>query len=200
MLSDYEKKFFSPANFFEVSVVENINAKEVVNFARNISPDVICLFGTSILNKDWLDAFPSKIINLHLGLSPFYRGSATLFWPFYYQELSCVGSTIHLAIDKVDAGAILKRIKATFVHGDSYYDITTRLIRDSIDAFPSIVKNYLDGKIIPISQEGIDGRLMRKADFCEKALVKVLDYVGDKGISVEMIDHISKLKKCHCSQ
>jgi folate-dependent phosphoribosylglycinamide formyltransferase PurN len=202
LLSDFENRTFILSNekIIKVKIVNDVNAVELVEYAKNLSPDVVCLFGTSILKKEWLEAFPNKIVNLHLGLSPFYRGSATLFWPFYFQELECLGTTIHIAIDKVDAGAILRRIKASFKHGDGYYDITTRLIRDSIDIFPHIVNDYLNGSISPIQHEDIAGRLMRKTDFCEKALIKVIDYLGPTGISTEQVNQIIRSKKCPCLQ
>jgi len=202
LLSEFENRVFISSNerFSKVNMIDDINAVEVVKYAKNLSPDVVCLFGTSILKKEWLEAFPNKIVNLHLGLSPFYRGSATLFWPFYFQELECLGTTIHIAIDKVDAGAILKRMKASFNQGDSYYDVTTRLVQDSIDIFPHIINSYLNGEISAIQQEHITGRLMRKSDFCEKALIQVIDYLGPNGISAAQLDQIIQSKKCPCLQ
>jgi methionyl-tRNA formyltransferase len=60
-----------------------INDKDILNWVLDLEPDYIALFGTSILNRDWIKNFQNKIINLHLGSSPRYRGSATLFWPFF---------------------------------------------------------------------------------------------------------------------
>ena len=33
------------------------------------------------------------MINVHLGLSPYYKGSATNFWPFVNNELQFLGVT-----------------------------------------------------------------------------------------------------------
>ncbi|NCA21623.1 MAG: hypothetical protein EBS86_10860, partial [Crocinitomicaceae bacterium] len=122
---------------------------------------------------------PGKIINLHLGLSPFYRGSATLFWPFVNRELEYLGTTIHLATSKVDAGEILARIYSDLRAGDAYYDITSRLIRESIDQFPQVVFDYLEGRIRPTRQEDFASRVYRKADFTQVALQQALDYIGE---------------------
>jgi folate-dependent phosphoribosylglycinamide formyltransferase PurN len=200
-LAKAESLMFSPndsqASKAEVDsiVVEDINTADAVAAAKSLKPDVICLFGTSILKTPWLEAFPDRIVNLHLGLSPYYRGAATLFWPFFYRELSYLGTTIHLAVAKVDAGAILKRVKATFEVGDNYYVITNRLIRDSIDQFPSVVNDYLDGKITPFAQETVKARVMKKVDFTEESLRAVLQYVG-KGLTKEMIQSITTSGAC----
>lgn len=199
-LAAAEKDFFghAPADL-PVKPFADLNAPEAIEYAKSLAPDVVCLFGTSILKDGWLTAFPRRIINLHLGLSPFYRGSATLFWPFYFQELECLGTTIHLAVKKVDAGEILQRIKADLQPGDSYYTATTRLIRDSIDAFPLTAKNYLSGACTPFPQEQVAGRLLKKSDFNEAALTQALAFVGN-GLSADTINALTASERCPCSQ
>lgn len=108
--------------------VADINDPALVEEITATGAEVVFLFGTEILAPYWLDAFPERIINLHLGLSPYYRGSATLFWPCANGEPECVGATIHLAVQKVDAGALLARIKIDPEIGDSYYSLTNRMI------------------------------------------------------------------------
>ncbi|MCP9830080.1 hypothetical protein KBZ14_04405 [Synechococcus sp. HJ21-Hayes] len=179
--------------------VGDINAPDLVTWAGWQGFDVLCLFGTVILGQHWLDAFPAKIVNLHLGLSPFYRGSATLFWPFVNRELEYLGTTIHLATSKVDAGQILARIDPDLWSGETYYDITSRLIRDSIDQFPSVVSAYLEGCIRPAYQEDIAGKLYRKSDFSEAALLQALAYVG-VGLSEAEVRRIEARRECRYSQ
>ena len=179
--------------------VEDINSPESVAWVVDQRPDVICLYGTAILREGWLEAFPSTILNLHLGLSPFYRGSATLFWPFYFKELQYLGTTIHIATAKVDAGNIIARVDADIRPDEDYYQITTRLIKDSIDRFPEQVKGYLEGRIKAHAQEAVASRVCKKADFSEEALLKMLLYVG-KGFDAEEIAHIQEKKKFRYSQ
>ena len=167
----------------------------LVTWAARQDFDVLCLFGTAILSRHWLEAFPGKIINLHLGLSPFYRGSATLFWPFVNRELEYLGTTIHLATSKVDAGEILARIYSDLRVGEAYYDITSRLIRDSIDRFPQVVIDYLEGRIRPTRQEDFEGKIYRKNDFTQVALEQALGYIG-RGLSLAELEEIEIRRKC----
>ena len=183
----------------EMRQVGDINAPDLVASAERQGVDVLCLFGTAILSQHWLDAFPRRIVNLHLGLSPFYRGSATLFWPFVNRELEYLGTTIHLATAKVDAGEILARIDPDLRSGETYYDITYRLIRDSIDCFPSKVSAYLEGRLRPVGQEDIAGRLYRKSDFTELSLRQALGYVG-AGLSEAEVKRIGVRRECRYLQ
>ena len=84
-----EKQFFKniefPENLELLSLKHgNINSQLVQEKLKEINPDFIILFGTSIIKSDILNLFPNKFINLHLGLSPYYKGSATNLFPFYY--------------------------------------------------------------------------------------------------------------------
>lgn len=179
--------------------VTDINASALVAEILEEGVEIIFLFGTVLLKEGWLNAFPNRIINLHLGLSPFYRGSATLFWPFVQDELECVGTTVHLAVAEVDAGPILERIKPDFQVGDTYYTITNRLIRQSIDALPDIAFRYLAGELVPIPQAVTGERAWRKADFSEESLRRALDNIGS-GLTEERIACIQRSRKCRCSQ
>lgn len=201
LISAESDEFASRLDSFTASPKEvtDINASELVAEALDAGAEIVFLFGTAILKDVWLNAFPNRIVNLHLGLSPCYRGSATLFWPFAQNELECVGTTIHLAVAKVDAGPILARIKPGFCVGDTYYNITNRLIRQSIDALPDIASRYLAGELAPLPQTPSGERVWRKADFSEEALRRALNNIGP-GLTVEQIACIERSTKCHCSQ
>lgn len=201
-IGDAEVDFFGDVEGQQEPIrreVEDINSPECIAWAVAQKPDVICLYGTAILREGWLERFPARIVNLHLGLSPFYRGSATLFWPFYFKELQYLGSTIHLASAKVDAGSIIARVDANIRPGEDYYQITTRLIKDSIDRFPEQVAGYLEGRIRVHAQEAVAARVCRRSDFSEEALLKVLAYVG-QGLAAKEIAQIQEDKKCRYLQ
>ena len=156
-----------------------INETETLQWALDKQADVVLLFGTGILDAGWLSAFEERIVNLHLGYSPRYRGAATLFWPFVHDELDFVGATIHLAEASVDGGAILKVVTPDIEPGDNYYDINYKTIRKAADEMGGIVNGYLDGSLRAEKQDkGAQKYLYRKADFTAKVLAKVLDRYG----------------------
>lgn len=201
-LSKYEELFFKNAKFPEdIELLElvksNMNNQEVIDWAKKYKPDVIFLFGTVILSDIWLNAFENKIINLHLGLSPYYRGSATLFWPIYNNELECLGVTIHLATKKVDAGQILGRVKPIYEVGDNYYTLNYKAIKKGIDCMGEIVQKYLDGNIELIEQDLSNSKVYKKADFTEQILLQALENIGE-GLTEERIKSIEGSTLCNC--
>lgn len=201
-LMNAESAFFGKANWPLVPMLElnkgSINDVDTIAWAIDLCPDLVFLFGTSILSEDWLARFPRRIINLHLGLSPYYRGSATLFWPLANNEPECVGATIHLAEQRVDSGQILARVKPELSVGDNYYSINYKTIRQAIDTLPDVATRYVRGAIEPMVQNPSLGKVYRKVDFSEDALRRALSAIGN-GLTAQQLDSIRTSKKCDCS-
>jgi len=133
-----------------------INSEETVSYLETHKVDYILLFGTSIIKPIILEKFPNKVINLHLGLSPYYKGSGTNFFPIVNNEFACIGATIHIATSKVDAGGILHQLRLeTLYEEDTIHTIGNRLIEQAGVLYPKIVKGYIEGLIQPVAQKEI---------------------------------------------
>ena len=66
----------------EVSVGESINDIKYVTKIINFQPDIIIVMGTSLIKDEIIKIPKLGILNIHTGLSPYYRGGMTNFWPF----------------------------------------------------------------------------------------------------------------------
>lgn len=162
---------------------KEINNLENVEWVKLLEPDYILLYGTGILNSVWFDEFDDRIINLHLGMSPYYRGSATLFWPFYNDELEYLGITIHIATKQVDAGDILHIVTPEIKDDDNYYDVTNKLIKKSIHKFSNVVYSYDNGKMKKTPQDISKQKYFyKRKDFSEECLKKVLNNFWSNGV------------------
>ena len=73
-----------------------------------LDADLFVVFGSSYI-KGWLVDFlvERQAINIHMGLSPYYRGSSCNFWALYDQRPTYVGATIHLLSNGLDNGDML---------------------------------------------------------------------------------------------
>jgi len=174
-ISEYEGRYFKNYQLSNIISVDDINDPELAKKYEG-KVDVVLLYGTSILKDCWLDSFNS-IVNLHLGLSPMYKGAATLFWPFLDDRLESLGTTIHLATSSVDAGDIIETITPDWSGAKiNYYDSTTALILKSLRIYPHVVLKYLNKEIVPVPQDGsLNLRISTKKDFDEGSLVRVLE-------------------------
>jgi hypothetical protein len=73
-----------------------------------LNSDHYVVFGSSYIKGPLVEFLISmKAYNIHMGTSPFYRGSACNFWACYDKKYDYVGATIHLLSKGLDSGDIL---------------------------------------------------------------------------------------------
>jgi methionyl-tRNA formyltransferase len=66
------------------------------------------VFGSSFIKGELIDFLvENKAINIHMGLSPYYRGSSCNFWALYDDKPDYVGATIHMLSKGLDSGPML---------------------------------------------------------------------------------------------
>tara|TARA_B100000029_G_scaffold500576_1_gene572526 strand:+ start:1274 stop:2056 length:783 start_codon:yes stop_codon:yes gene_type:complete len=173
-----EMEKFHNNDFLEGKVVpllyREINLDYTFNIIKNFNPDLMIVFGSSIIKEPLLSLLPNKIINLHLGLSPYYRGSGTNFWPFVNNELGYVGSTI-LKIDSgVDTGDIICHVRPNIEIGDNVHTIGCKVIQESISVIHEILERIKNNeKITSTKQWAIKNeKYYKNKDFTKEILLQ----------------------------
>jgi folate-dependent phosphoribosylglycinamide formyltransferase PurN len=125
---------------------DKLNTEEVVDFLNKIKPNYVFVFGPGLIKSPVIESLPKETINLHLGLSPRYRGSATLFWPFYFLEPNYAGCTFHYLADQPDAGNIIHQVVPKLEYGDKIHDVSCKVIKASSSAVIDLIKLHLEKK------------------------------------------------------
>jgi hypothetical protein len=105
-------------------------------------------------------------VNLHLGLSPYYKGAGTNFWPLAKGEPECVGATFHILTREVDAGPCLPG-GPTWRSGDDAHDIGFNVVRKAAGASGKSSTTF-SGGVRAESQKGGTGLVQE--DFNEAAV------------------------------
>jgi len=147
---------------------------EAADLLRRARPDAVLLFGCGIVGDDVLGLAPGRAVNLHLGLSPWYRGSGTNFHPLADGLPECVGATVHLASAEVDAGPVLVQARPEPDPADGCHDLGTKAALAGAAAMAEAVPRLLDGSLVPTPQPGGVGRVFRRRDFTPRALRAML--------------------------
>src|SRR2546423_6660474 len=98
--------------------VPHINDPEVVALADRLQPDVIAVFGTSLIKGPLLRRGRLGLLNLHGGLSPEYRGADCTFWTLYNGEPEKVGCTLHFINAGIDTGRLIAHVRPPVTEGD----------------------------------------------------------------------------------
>lgn len=142
---------------------QGANGPGAFELLREIGVERVFLFGSSIIRDPLLAHFGGRIVNMHLGLSPYYRGSATNFWPLVHGLPECVGVTVHHATAVVDGGGILAQARPAIERGDSVHDIGCK----TLAAGSGLLQRYaaMAGPLPAGVRQSGEGRLCRRADF-----------------------------------
>ncbi len=81
------------------------------SFADALGADHFIVFGASYLRGPLCDFLVRRqAVNLHMGVSPYYRGSSTNFWAMYDGRPELVGATLHRLTPGLDSGPVLRHI------------------------------------------------------------------------------------------
>jgi methionyl-tRNA formyltransferase len=107
----------------------------------NLQPDIVLVNGTRIISKKVLQCTNATFINMHAGITPYYRGSHGGYWALYNNDVENFGTTIHLVDTGVDTGGILKQafIKPAKEDNFTTYPILQTII--GIEALKTILVN-----------------------------------------------------------
>lgn len=164
-----EAKFFFPDAAVRldhpelVREVPHINHPDVVKLARDVQPDLICVFGTSLIRGELLDEGRLGIVNLHGGLSPEYRGADCTFWALYNNEPDKVGCTLHYIDAGIDTGRLIAHVSPEVGAGDTELVLFWRAVQDSAAVYAEAVERIARGELFGALQPG-RGRLYQVKD------------------------------------
>lgn len=166
--------------------------KKVFKMLEKIEPDIVVTFGCSVLGKKYLKRFNNKIMNIHLGLSPFYRGQATNFWAFVNNELQFTGATFHKIDKGIDTGPIIHQMRARIYKSDNVHSIGNRVIKDLKKSLIKILFNFED--LRSVKKNNLKSRYFKSKDFNDQSIIQMY-HNYEKKIIFKYLKHIKNLYK-----
>lgn len=170
-----------------------LNAGSTVQFLADAKPDVVLVYGTNLLRAALIDCYPGRLINLHLGLSPYYRGTATNFYPLLNEEPQYVGATIHLIDSGIDSGAIFRHARPKIVADDQPHTVGCKALVAGIDAMVSVVGDLENGNAQAVPQWKTEtSRLYLRKDFHPRQVVE-LHRKMRSGLLARYVEHADAL-------
>ena len=154
---------------------------------RQAAPDVVLVFGTGLLAQSLIDEFPERILNIHLGLSPYYRGAGTNFWPLVNGEPEYCGATIHFLDAGVDSGPIIAHVRPDIRKGDGPHDIGNKTIVAAAGALIDAALALDAGQLRGVEQAS-GGRVYKRANFSAAAVDRLYANFAH-GMIDDYLDH-----------
>tara|TARA_Y100000588_G_C14223920_1_gene912247 strand:+ start:673 stop:1485 length:813 start_codon:yes stop_codon:yes gene_type:complete len=156
----FDKRENAELNFFSktagniakknISKIKFINEDDILNgnlynlLKTDFKADILFTYGPSkIIPKKILNLAKLYKWNVHGGLSPWYRGTATLFWPTYLLEPEFTGITLHEMSDIPDAGNIIHQTGIKISPKDGIHENACRAVKEFSDSLPKLLAKKL---------------------------------------------------------
>ncbi|MCF8481479.1 MAG: hypothetical protein K9H25_13680 [Rhodospirillum sp.] len=157
-----EQKIFGPSKVINLNCsilpisLGEINHADCFEEIKRFTPNIAFVFGSSWI-KQPLIGYLEKVdsYNIHMGVSPYYRGHSTNFWAFWRGEPQFVGATILKLNKELDAGAIVAHVRPQLIDADDYYMYSMRVADQAIQTCSDIITNAIEG-LKPRQHVGVD--------------------------------------------
>jgi hypothetical protein len=124
--------------------VRGINTPDGVRAVAALEPDVILVFGTGIVGGKVLSLARSVALNMHTGISPYYRGCDCSFWPLYNEELHMLGATVHECVKEVDGGRIFDTTRTQLHAEDDAFAVFARCVAAGAELYANQAQELLE--------------------------------------------------------
>lgn len=187
-----EEKLLGKCDFPNIERLDlpegDANSITAFDWVQDRRPEMVLLYGTSIIRPPLLSVYEGRMINMHLGLSPYYRGAGTNFWPLVDGNPACIGATIHLAVEKVDAGSVLAQSRPFPERFDRAHELGTKAIMAGVQAMISAIELYSKADLSPVSQDLSLGTVYKRSNFSAAAVERMWANL-DNGLIDSYVDN-----------
>lgn len=176
-----EKNIFGDLSFSErnVNVLPiksgDLSLMQASQISEALKSDIYVVFGSSYI-KGWLADYlvEQKAYNIHMGISPYYRGSSCNFWAMFDGRPEYVGATIHLLSKGLDSGPMLYHALPRF-ENESPFEFTMKSVAVAQD---SLVSRIASGEIFNMpshpQNKAQELRYTRNSDFNDAVAAEYL--------------------------
>jgi folate-dependent phosphoribosylglycinamide formyltransferase PurN len=136
--------------------VNSINDETCLHTIRTLKPDIIIVNGTRIISKKILQSTNAIFVNMHVGITPFYRGSHGGYWALRNKDIENFGTTIHLIDAGVDTGEIIKQVFIKPGKADNFATYPVLQAAIGIAALKEVLQSIITGthKTIKHTEKG----------------------------------------------
>ncbi len=112
---------------------------------KEFQPDLVVLAGfMRILSRKFIQAFDSKIINLHPSLLPSFRGLNAIQQAFD-AGVKITGCTVHWVTSELDCGKIIAQAPVRIMPSDTLESVTAKVHAAEHMLLPGVVSEISEG-------------------------------------------------------
>ena len=155
--------------FLENKELEKCSLNSLSDF---LNSDIFIVFGSSFIKKDLVNfLIDHKALNIHLGISPYYRGTDCNFWALFDNNPHLVGATIHLLSKGLDSGQILYHALSEIKEDPFIY--TMSAVKSAFESIAQKIENKTIFEHTPeIQDKSKEIKYSKKNEFNDEVIKK----------------------------
>lgn len=138
---DYVNSNFNDSKWISISRGE-VNTDKIINHIKDLELDFIVCYGCSIISKDFIDNVNATVLNVHLGLSPYYLGSGTNFHPLAAGKPELCGYTLMYMNEGIDTGEIIHQGRSELNVFDNSHHYGCKIIKKMTTDYIKLIVNF----------------------------------------------------------
>jgi phosphoribosylglycinamide formyltransferase-1 len=129
--------------------VPSANSEETIRLLQRLAPKVVVVNGTRILSRRLLESVDAPFLNLHVGITPKYRGVHGAYWALVNRDLAHAGVTVHLVDPGIDTGSILYQARIEPAERDNFTTYPLLQIAAGLPLLKRAIQDALAGTVRP---------------------------------------------------
>lgn len=177
----------------EIDSLKNFNKlspKFLESFEFNADATVI--YGSGIIGDDFMKVLPQPLINIHGGISPYFKGSSTLLYALALGQPELLGMTIHEIDSGIDSGDIFCHLLPDLKFGMSPTKMFASCQKKLYEEIENIINKIIEGSLTSVPQSKF-GRTFMERDYRE-AILKSIYTMYEEGFFNLSISELKKLR------
>lgn len=148
--------------------VETVNSDAVRALLAEVGPGCVVVSGTGIIGRKTLAAAPT-FLNIHVGITPRYRGVHGGFWAVVEGRPDLAGVTVHVVDAGVDTGGIVAQATIAIDRADTFRTLPVKQYLAGLPLMQQAVADALAGRLAPYPRADLESRQWFSPTFADYA-------------------------------
>lgn len=127
----------------KISYINSVNSISMSDELKTYNPNLVIVNGTPIIREHILNSVDAHFLNIHVGITPKYRGVHGGYWALYNSNSNLCGVTTHLIDSGIDTGGVLEQNLITISKSDNFLTYPLLQLSAALTNYNSIVHSLL---------------------------------------------------------
>jgi folate-dependent phosphoribosylglycinamide formyltransferase PurN len=137
----------APIPEHKIRRVGSVNEDATRSLLRELDPALVVINGTRIISKATLGAVRARFLNMHVGVTPLYRGVHGGYWALVERDRERCGVTVYVVDPGIDTGNVIAQAKIDPTDRDNFTTYPVLQLEAGMPLLIRAIDDSLAGKL-----------------------------------------------------